>query len=195
MKAFLQRNLFLVLGVSLPLVLILLIIGVQTLERWGLEPPKTPVLYVHSADWIVRQHLRVDVVDGELSLKLQRPEIESQEEPLKTASLELAVFAPGENDLERYPIDLAGEFEVDVRSLPVPAALQGLGLDPSLRSPEGARLIIDRRASGGLFGDLFGFGRSRARYRLEVDEVGFDVPGHPIRYGTQIGFIAWVVSK
>lgn len=195
MKAFLRRNLFLVLGVSLPLVLILLIVGVQALERWGLEPPKTPVVYVYSADWIVRQHLRVAVVDGELSLKLERPEIESQEDQLNAASLELAVFSPAGNDLERYPIDLAGEFDLDVRSLPVPDALRTLELDGSLRSPEGARLIIDRGSRGGLFGEVFGFSRSSARYRLEVDGARFDVPGHPIRYGTQLGFIAWVVSS
>jgi hypothetical protein len=195
MRELLRRNLFLVLGVSLPLVLILLIVGVQAIQRWGLEPPATPVVYVYSADWVVRQHLRVAVVDGELSLKLQRPEIETQQGQLSTASLELAVFAPTENDLQRYPIDLAGDFDLDVRSLPVPEALQRLELDPSPRSLEGARLIIDRRSSGGLFGEVFGFGRSRARYRLEIDEVGFDVPGHPIRYGTQVGFIAWVVSS
>lgn len=195
MKGFLGRNLFLVLGVSLPLGLVVVILVVQALERLGVDPPNTPVMYVYSADWVVREHLRVAVVGGKLSLKLERPEVTAQEEQLNRASLELALYAPTERQLDRYSIELAGEFDVDVRSLPVPDALQQLELDASPRSPEGARLVTRRRSNSGLFGELFGFGRSSSRYRLEVEDRRFDVPGHPVAYGTNIGFIAWVVSS
>ena len=195
MGSFLRRNLFIVLGVSLPLALIALVLIVQTVHRWHVEPPATPVLYVHSADWVVREHLRAEVSDGRLTLLLRVPEQAAYIHPLRTASLELAVHDPRGGTTRVYPIDLtlAADASAPIR-LRVPPELAALELDPSPVSPDGARLVVDRRSPAGLFGEVFGFGRPAARYRLVVDGVGFDVPGRPVRYGPWTGFIAWVVG-
>lgn len=195
MGAFLRRNLFIVLGVSLPLALIALVLIVQAVHRWGAVPPATPVLYVHSADWVVREHLQAEVVDGRLRLELRVPERATYIDQFRNATLELAVHDPRAGTTRVHPIDVAipDGASAPVR-LAVPAELFELELDPSPVSPDGARLIVDRRSGGGLFGELFRFGGRAAEYRLVVDGVGFDVPGQPLPYGRWPGFIAWVVG-
>ena len=195
MTAFLRRNLFIVLGISLPLLLVVLVLVVQTVQRWGVERPTTPVLYVYSADWVVRQHLIVDVADGRLGLALRTPDSEVHRRQLAGASLELAIHDPRDGSLQSHALEVeAPDAGAGRTPLALPPALRRLELDRSPVSPEGARLVIDRRSGSGLFGDVFGFGRGPARYRLELDGVGFDVPGHPQPYGTWPGFIAWVVG-
>lgn len=64
-----RRRLFIVLGVSL--VLVLLILAVQTAHPRDGQRPATPVVYGYAADWMVRQHLRTDAVGGRLPLAVQ----------------------------------------------------------------------------------------------------------------------------
>ncbi|NKI35578.1 hypothetical protein HFP89_10415 [Wenzhouxiangella sp. XN79A] len=195
MSTLLRRNPFIVLGVSLPLLLVILVLVVQTVKRWGGERPTTPVLYVFSADRVVQQHLIVDVADGRLGLALEVPDSEVHRRRRAGASLELAIHDPRDGSLQRHVLDVEAPDDGSGRTpLVLPPALRRLELDRSPISPGGARLVIDRRSGSGLFRDVFGFGRGRARYRLELDGVGFDVPGHPQPYGAWPGFIAWVVG-
>ncbi|MDT8439273.1 MAG: hypothetical protein RQ729_09730 [Wenzhouxiangellaceae bacterium] len=199
MGEFLRRHLFIVLGVSLPLALIALVLIMQAAQRWGVAQPMTPVLYVHSADWVVREHLEVDVVDGRLFLSLRLPQPSASEWRLRGLAFDLAVYDPRSKALDIHAIEIDAADPVDApeaRLIPlaVPAELERLQLDPAAESPEGARLVVVRRSGGGLFGELFGFGRGGARYRLMIDEIGFDVPGNPVPYGQWPGFIAWVIE-
>ncbi len=195
MGSFLRRNLFIVLGISLPLALIILVLATQAVHRWGSVPPATPVLYVHAADWVVRERLLTEVVDGRLRLELRIPDQPVHADRLRSALLELAVHDPRRGTTRVHPIDVAIEEDASAPvRLQVPPDLAALELDPSPVSPDGARLIVDRRSRGGLFGELFRFGGSTARYRLVIDGVGYEVPGRPLPSGRWPGFIAWVVG-
>ncbi|HSG89180.1 MAG TPA: hypothetical protein VLA56_08205, partial [Pseudomonadales bacterium] len=77
MRDFLRRHLFIVLGVSLPLALIALVLAVQGVQRWGVESPATPVLYVYQAEYYQWQHVDLEVVDGSLTAGYRRPDNEN----------------------------------------------------------------------------------------------------------------------
>jgi len=174
---------------------------VQGIHRWGVEPPATPVLYVYQADYFLRQHLDFDIVDGRLRIDYRLPDNENVAHQVAQSNFTLAVHEPRVGRTIRYDIDVpepgdGPDGESDGESdaaIELPDAIRRLSLDSDPVSPEGFRFEIRQRHRGGLFGDLFGYGRYGVRYELERDGVGFEVPGNG-GYATRDAFIGWVVA-
>ena len=196
MREFVRRNLFIVLGVALPLALIGLILVVQTVHRWGVEPPDTSVLYIYRSDYYLRQHLDIDVEGGTLSMSIRRPDNDRTADRLEGGSVRLAIYNASTEMLTEYDLELP-EFEEgdDSPSLTIdlPSELTAMRLSTTPESPEGFRFQTRSRSRGGLFGELFGYGSYGTRFELERDGIGFPVPGEG-GYVAGDAWIAWVLE-
>lgn len=194
MSEFLRRHLFVVLGLSLPLLLVLVVVGTQIAGQRSVAPPTTPILYVQQPDYYLMSQFEFEVADGRLRVRYQRPANVSHAASWRPPVLELWLFDPVDESLEPYELRVSGDVEreqwVDVA---LPAAVAALRLDASLVSPDGFRFEAYRRGRGGLFGELFGYSSYGTRFRLVKDGAHFTVPGNGA-YAGQQAFIGWVID-
>jgi len=191
MRSFLARHLFVVLGVSLPLMLIFIVLGLQWSSRWNVESPTTPVLYADRGSAYQLRHYTADVEAGRLTIDYRAPKTgQSRWDP----DIELALYDPRDASLQRFRLDAPHNAE--------PGAVESIDLPEELRvrdwsnrpvSPDGFRFEIRRGNSGGLLGGLFGYSRGRTRFALSRDGAVFPVPGQA-GYVLDDVFIAWAVD-
>lgn len=197
MGEFLRRNLFIVVGVSLPLALIALILAVQAAHRAGVQPPETPVLYFYRASLYLRQHLEVGIEEGELRMVFRQPASDPAARQLAAQPFELAIHDPSKNRTQHHQIELPAfvdSTEAQRIAVPIPDSLAQLRLAATPVSPDGFRFESRSRSRGGLLSGLFGYRRGYGMdYELVRDGIGFDVPGQG-GYGLHDAFIGWVIE-
>lgn len=193
MPNWLKRNAVLVMGISLPLILILLVLLTQALTRLGHTPPAHPVVYATFDHYSPQLYFdfRVDA-QGRLEATAKRPETQ----PYGRATLgnaSIAVFDAASDTHEsytlRWPDDLGEGEEAD---LELPAELTSMRISGAAVSPDGYRFESGYRGSNGLFPSLFG-GGSRRRTRLVNDGAIYEVPEIAGHLGSE-QLIGWVID-
>lgn len=195
MKEFLKRNAFIVLGVSLPLLLIGFLLLVQAVSRMGQEPPAYPVAFLASKQYSPLYWIQIEVGDdGRLELYLQQPEHASSLSHARPLRIVVAIHDVAEDTVETFDLEMPTVDDGDERvEIPLPEALAGYRFDDSPTAPDGYRFETGGRTGGGLFNELLGVG-TRHGPRLVRDGVGFRIPEDGMIFNQRI-FIGWVKDE
>lgn len=193
MPDWLKRNAVLVLGISLPLILIALLLLTQALTRLGHTPPAHHVVYASFDHYSPELYFdfRVDS-EGRLEVSVKRPETQ----PYGRGTLghaSIAVYDAEDKSQSihtlRWPDDLE---EGEEAELELPPDLASLRLTDAVVAPDGYRFESGYRGSNGLFPALFG-GGSRRKTRLVNDGASYEVPEISGHVGTE-QLIGWVIN-
>lgn len=188
----LQRFWPLIIGLSLPILLIVFVLAIQITARWNAPPVTTPVLYWPDASYWIRPQVHWSVTEGRLEMIYTENRLARANQPER--SIRLWLYRPRSGESTSFDIELPVAVEDGERvALELPEALEDLTLDTSLESPEGYRFEISSGSGRGLFVELFGGYRSRMAYQLVGHGSRHRLPEKG-RYLADGAFIAWVVN-
>lgn len=193
---FVRDNVVLVIGVTLPVLLMAGFLLAGALPDSLAEPPKYDLLF-STDDYpsaSVPVTVRLVVKDGALVAQYTRPANQAGSFGLWK---KLYIYEASSRRVRQlsfgFPADMA-TLE-GTREEPVVSAA-GLRLDTTLTSPDGYQLSFGDRRGGGLLLELFGGSRS---YEPRLRNGGKSVPltpvtGAPFSYGN-VDFVGWVTSR
>ncbi len=199
-KSFIRDNLVLIVGLTLPVLMMVGFLAASTMSRRLADPPKYDLVFAVS-DYTMRPAAPVGVrlvVDGDL-LRAQYTTL--PEQPGGAASREwkkLFVYDATSRTVRELP------FEVPLDA----GAIQGtrvdtvdstrtLRLSPARMAPDGYELVYPEGSGGGLFTELF-YAR-RSRYAPRLKKGGSSVPltlSEVQAYqGQPAEFVGWVTGR
>jgi hypothetical protein len=192
---FVKDNLVLVVGLTLPIVLMAVFLALSVIPDMA-DPPKYDLVFSSQEypSTPVPITLRLVVKDGVLVAQYTRP---PGQQAFSGGWKKLFVYEASSRRVRQltfgFPPDMA-TLE-GTREEPVPSAA-GLRLDTTLQSPDGYELSFGDRRGGGLMLEIFGGSRS---YEPRLRKGGRSVPitaapGDPFAYGG-IEFIGWVTAR
>lgn len=198
MKDFLKRNFVLVLGVSLPLLLIAALLLVHGISRLAATAPVYPVLYVSFEDYYGQHFYDFDVDDaGRLEIGFTLPDENVAATRYRPADATLALFDARSGTLDTFRLEAPDDPPEGQRvELVVPAPLAQLTFSDRNLAPDGYRLELSSYRGGGLLREIFGTGGQSRHHRLAKDGVSFRVPEIGGRsHAYQDAFVAWLVDE
>ena len=193
-KKLIKENLVLVIGLSLPLLLIILFFAATVIPKPIGTPPQYEILFTtvkydnqYPSDYIVSYAVK----DKHLVIKTKKHEDKLNNYNAKT--ILMAYDAKSET---------VREINVDTSKFPQTASEMVLEetkhyeVDSSVLSPDGYKLEMPRYGDRGLMGGLFGMGSGYASHRIIKDSIGYKLPEpkHGYYYN-QVDFIGWVIKK
>jgi len=197
MKGFLKRNFVLLLGVSLPVLLIAALLLLHAISRLAATRPAYPVLYV-SFDNYYGQHFYDFDIDaaGRLEIGFKLPAENAAATRRRPADATLALFDARSDTLNTYRLEAPDDPPDGQRiDLAVPGELSGLTFSGQSRAPDGYRLELSAYRGGGLLREIFGTGGRSRHHRLVNDGVSFRVPDiGSSSYAYHDAFVGWVVD-
>jgi hypothetical protein len=198
MKGFLKRNFVLVLGVSLPMLLIAALLTVHGISRLTATKPAYPVLYVSYDTYSGQQFFDFDIDEaGRLEIGFLLPEENVAATRRQSADATLAVFNARSDALRTFRIEAPDDPPQGQRvELAVPEALSALTFSAQGTAPDGYRLVLSSYRGGGLLREIFGTGGRTRHHRLVNNGDSFRVPDTGISsYAYHDAFVGWVVEN
>lgn len=202
MTDWIRKNLVLVAGIVLPVLLVTAFFVLQRAPRMLADPPDHDFLivaYRHDARHPRDFHLSFEVRDGRLYGRAT-PLGQGNAYPGRQHAA-LFRYEAGAHVFSEVTWDLPEGLD----GLQEPAtfavdAVRGLRLDKARRSPDGYLFEFGGyRGRGGLLGELFGMGRRYdAPYVLERNGAIFRLPPidtRPYYYGSDVHFLGWVLGE
>lgn len=196
MKDFLRRNLVLVLGVSLPLLLIAALLLVHGISRMTATRPAYPVLYVVFDDYFGQHFYDFEIGDaGRLEIGFTSKE-ENASTLGRRSDATMVLFDARVDTLDTFRLEAPEDAPDGQRiELAVPAALSALTFSDQRLAPDGYRLELSNYRGGGLLREIFGGGGRSRHNRLVKDGVSFAVPDVSGTATYHEAFVGWVVDE
>lgn len=197
MKNFLKRNFVLLLGISLPILLIAALLLLHGVSRLAATKPAYPVLYVSFDNYYGQQFYDFDIdAAGRLEIGFKRPEDNVAATRRQPADAILALFDARSDTLDTFrleaPDDPADGQRID---LAVPGKLSDLTFSDQNAAPDGYRLELSAYRGGGLLREIFGTGGRSRHHRLVDNGVSFRVPDIGVSANAyHDAFVGWVVD-
>jgi hypothetical protein len=195
LKTLLKQNLVLVVGLTLPLLLIVLFFVASVLPKSMATPPQYEMLFT-TAKYEAQPPDHVfdlSVKDRHLMVKARK----NDQKDRVYQSVRLMAYDGRSETVREIPLDTARIVqETSGEAVPLPET-KGWQIDPASVAPDGYVLDAPNYGSYGLLGGLFGGSYRNNEYRLKKGGVGYKVPTlQPGNYYYgQLQFIGWVVSK
>ena len=193
MKNWVKENLVLVIGLSLPILLIVLFFLATVVPKSLSTPPQYEMLfttlkyeYENSPAYLVD----FKVVNHQLMAAVKKNNDKSR----NYNSKKLMAYNPKTETVREITIDLAKAAEANINEV-VLAETKDLKVDSSVVSPDGYQLDGSRYNGSGLIGGLFGGGSHNSGYRLKKGAVAYKVQTtQPDYYYSDFKFVGWVVN-
>lgn len=193
MKNFIKENLVLVVGLTLPLLLIVLFIVATVIPKALGTPPQYEMLYT-----ITKRYDYQDPPGYIMDFAVKNNK--------------LVVKATKNNNKNRIRANVLMAYDgktETIREIDIDAAKAAKGggevvlqetshmtIDMSKVSPDGYVLESPGYRSGGLVGGIFGGSYHNSGYMLKKGSVGYKIPNTPgTYYYNQVKFIGWVINK
>ena len=192
MKNFIKENLVLVIGLSLPILLIVIFFLATVVPKSYGTPPQYEVLfttlkyeYENSPVYLVD----FKVVNHQLVAKVKK----NDDKGRNYNSKKLMAYNPKTETVREITIDLAKAAESNMDEV-VLAETKDLKIDASVTSPDGYQLEGSRYSNSGLVGGLFGGGNHNSGYRLKKGAVAYKIePTQPDYYYSDYKFVGWII--
>ncbi len=183
-----KDNLLIVIGVSLPLVVILLFVLATTLPKLLVAPPQHDFLftsYVSAYPNVSPVRLNIDVYQGRVRARIYRNQ--------GSQLTKLFLLDHSTSNVREIPISIPERAETleDGTEIRIPE-LETLRLDPSLKAPDGYEFRGPDYRGGGIVPELLGMRRSR-RATITRGGAVIPLPLDPPHYS--IHFLGWVVPQ
>ena len=196
MKNFIKENLVLVVGLTLPLLLIVLFFVATVIPKAFGMPPQYEMLFTttryeyqdpteYSLDFVVK--------DQKLIVKAHKNNNKDQ----RGYNSKLLMAYDGKTETVReINVDLAKAANAAGANEAVLEETGSWTIDSSRVSPDGYTLDGPNYRDGGLVGGIFGGGYQNNGMRLKKGSVGYKIPDtQGIYYYNQMHFIGWVIKK
>ena len=197
MRAFLRDNVAILIGVSLPLLVVAFFVIASNLPKAYVDPPQHDLLLLGQDGAYQSRPVQLDitVVEGRLRVRTFKPDYRGNVGVTYfQAGTRLYIWSHETRSFREVPIDLPADVETfdNGTEIAVPP-LVGKRLVTELRAPDGYEYRTTGYGGGGAFDFLFSE-RSRPRTSIVKDgaAVTLTPPGNLPYWGVQ--FLAWVVE-
>ena len=195
LKTMIKQNLVLVVGLTLPLLLILLFFIASVLPKSMGTPPQYELLFTTTKyetqppDYV----FDLSVKDRQLMVKARK----NDQKERVYQSVRLMAYDGRSETVREIPLDTAKLAQQALLEAVPLHETTGWQIDTASVAPDGYVLDTPNYGSHGLLGGLFGGSYRNNEYRLKKGSVGYKVPTlQPGNYYYgQLQFIGWVVSK
>ncbi len=195
MRNFVKENLVLVIGLSLPALLIVLFFVATVIPKSMSTPPQYEMLfttmhydYQNPSDY----QLDFSVKDQQLMVKAKKGD-----EKFRNYNTKKLMAYDGKTETVReLSLDIAQIAEAASNGEVLLEQTKNMRIDPSSTSPDGYVLEGPNYGGTGLVGGIFGGGYRNGGFRLKKGSVGYKVPdAQQNYYYNQLQFVGWVVSR
>jgi hypothetical protein len=192
MKNWIKENLVLVIGLTLPLLLIVLFFVATVIPKMTGTPPQHEVLFsVQDYSQKNKPDYIIDFIVKNQQLMLKVKKAEDKDNYYQNKKL-MAYDAKNEV-MREITIDVSqfgGGAEILL------AETKNMTIDTAMVAPDGYVMENQQYSNNGLVGGLFGGGNRNSNYRLKKGSVGYKIntPQNNYYYD-QLSFIGWVVKK
>lgn len=193
MKNFIKENLVLVIGLSLPILLIVIFFLATVLPKSLSTPPQYEMLFtILKYEYENSRIYQVDfeVVNQQLMAKVKK----NFDTGRNYNSKKLMAYNPKTESVREISIDLAKVAESSDGKEVVLDETKDLKIDASVLSPDGYQLDGANYGNSGLMGGLFGVGNHNSGYRIKKGAVAYKVEtSQPDYYYSDLKFVGWVI--
>jgi len=195
MRKFIRENIVLIMGISLPLLLVFLFFLTIVLPKSLGTPPQYELLFsVVRYDYQTATPPNFDFIVREGVLKVRTGKTDNQNPTRYTRKL--LVFVAGNEAVRELPYDMAQISNMAEQAEIVLPETQHLIIDPSSRSPDGYSFEGPSYGSGGLMSELFFGGYRNQGYRIVKGKSAYKIPNNfNDAYVGDLQFIGWIVKK
>ncbi|MES2579246.1 MAG: hypothetical protein V4552_01770 [Pseudomonadota bacterium] len=195
MKNFIKENLVLVIGLSLPILLIVLFFLATVVPKSFGTPPQYELLfttlkyeYENSPVYLVD----FKVVNHQLVAKVKKNDDKSR----NYNSKKLMAYNAKTETVREITIDLTKAAEAGDGNEVILEETKGLKVDAAMVSPDGYQLEGSNYSNTGLVGGLFGGGNRNSGYRIKKGAVAYKVETtQPDYYYSDFKFVGWIIGQ
>lgn len=202
MKNFIKKNLVLVIGLSLPVLLIAFFFLATVLPKSLSVPPQYDMLFsinhydypacAECNDW--KKDIRIDLVVRDGILKAHISKVDSKNQNYYATRL-LSYDGKSES-VREIQYDMAKLADSTDGAEITLDETRYMVIDTASKSPDGYIFEGQYYGGGGLVTELFGGGYRNHGYRIKKGAVGYKLPPFQNEYYyNNLKFIGWVVSK
>ena len=195
MKNFIKENLVLVIGLTLPLLLIVLFFVATVIPKAMGTPPQYEMLFTTVRyDYQNTQDYLLDfaVKNQQITVKVQKNENKDRNYNVK----KLMAYDGKTETVREIAIDIAKTAGASNGIEVVLEETKNMIIETSSVSPDGYVLDGPNYGGGGLMGGMFGGGYRNSGFRIKKGSVGYKIPNEQQNYYyNQVQFIGWVVKK
>lgn len=195
MKKLIKENLVLVIGLSLPILLIVLFFLATVVPKSFGTPPQYELLfttlkyeYENSPVYVVD----FKVVNNQLVAKVKKNDDKSR----NYNSKKLMAYNAKTETVREISIDLVKAAETGDGNDAILDETKDLKIDASVVSPDGYQLEGSNYGNSGLVGGLFGGGNRNSGYRIKKGAVAYKVQtAQPDYYYNDFKFVGWIIGQ
>jgi hypothetical protein len=195
-KKFFRENLVLVMGISLPVLLVILFFLTSVLPKLLATPPQYELLFsVIRYDYQTAATPNFDFIvrDGQLMVRTGKNDsTNTQRYTRKLLAYDASTESVREIYFDPAPIEKLGE-----QAEMVLPETRDMTIDTSSRAPDGYSFEGASYSGGGLMSELFFGGYRNAGYRVVKDKAAYKIPDAfgDTYYAGNLQFIGWLVEK
>lgn len=192
-KNFLKDNVVLVIGLSLPVLLILLFFMATVLPKSSATPPQHGLLFAYVRyDYQSTSPYNIDFFVKDRAL---RARISTSENKNSTYNKKQLMLYDGKTESVREIVFDPAQFaKVNNNADVILAETQHLQIDSATSAPDGYRFEGPNYGHGGLIGELFGGGYRNQLYRVKKGNVAYKIPNTQNTYYNNLQFLGWVIA-
>ena len=193
MKNWIKENLVLAIGLTLPILLIVLFFVATVIPKSMGTPPQYEMLFTtNKYDYQNRPEYSLEFKIKNKQLMLATKKLDDRNYNGNPPKL-LMVYDGTTETVREITID-SSKFTDGAEVLL--EETKNMAIDSSTTSPDGYVLDMPNYGGGGLLGGLVGGGYSNYKYRLKKGAVGYKIPNvQPNYYYNQLQFVGWIVKK
>lgn len=195
MKKFVKENLVLVVGLTLPLMLVLLFFVATLIPKAMGTPPQYEMLFTTTRyDYQNPPDFDINFYIKNQKLMVKSRKVDQQHRGYHT---KLLMAYDGRTETVReISLDMAQFAKISDGNEVLLQETNGWIIDASPVSPDGYKLDLPSYESGGLVGGIFGGGYRNNSYSLKKGSVGYRIPDtQGVYYYNQMQFVGWVIKK
>ncbi len=198
LKNWIKENFVLALGLSLPLLLIIIFMASTVIPTMLATPPQYKLLFWNSDYGTTAYNYKTSFVveGGQLKMKLQTP---AQPSPYSDYNRpRLMVYDGKTNSIREINLNLP--LNITEPQVIVLEDTQNMKIDTNMTAPDGYSVSAEYGWRGGLIPEIYGSGYYRGGPRVKKGAASFKIPlENRNRYGYysygEVNFIGWVVEE
>jgi len=195
MKKLIKENLVLVIGLSLPILLIVLFFLATVVPKSFGTPPQYELLFTtqkYEYEYSPVYLVDFKVLNNQLVAKVKKNDDKNR----NYNSKKLMAYNAKTESVREITIDLAKAAEAGDDKDVVLDETKDLKIDASPISPDGYQLEGTNFGSSGLVGGLFGGGNRNSGYRIKKGAVAYKVETtQPDYYYSDFKFVGWIINQ
>ena len=195
MRKFIKENLVLLIGLTFPLLLILIFFVSTVIPKLTSQPPQYEMLFTTVAyDYQnrVEHSLDFSVKSQQLMIKVKSKEEKDRNYDVKR----LMAYDAKTDSVHEISIDISNAALVTGDSVVALPETRGMLIDSAIVSPDGYTLDGPNYSGGGLVGGIFGGSNRDNGFRLKKGNIGYKIPNTQQSYTyNQVQFVGWIIKK